>query len=273
MIRWCAARLVLAAVCVVSAQDTPKATVGSLTIEEVLSLSKAGVAEEVIVARVKRNAKAFDLNSDEIQVLKNNGVSDTVIKYLTDPSQPYSLPPPPAPAPAPRSPSKPPSDPLALKVPAEVGIYYWAGGEEFIPLDLKPVVPLKEPSKMVSKLSVGLVKGHVVGSVIGGTAKARVPSGAATFYARPGEKAAIDDFVLLNMEPSEGRRNLDFGTKLGKPVFPAKSVHQFESKEVMPGLYRLAVPPSGSGEYIFFILGSGDEKKGLLGKGYDFGRR
>jgi hypothetical protein len=75
----------------------------------------------------------------------------------------------------------------------------------------------------------------------------------------------------LSLEASEGRRNLDFGTKVGKPVFPVKSIHQFESKEVMPGLSRLAVPPNGAGEYLFFMLGSGDEKKGLLGKGYDFG--
>ncbi len=267
MIRWCAASLVLAALCLVSAQDASKAAPGSLTLEDVLSLSKAGVAEDVIVSRVKHNAKAFDLNSDEIKALKNDGVSETVIKYLLDPSQPYAPPPPPTVLRA-GPPPKPPSDPLALKVPAEVAIYYLKGADEFIQLDLKPVVSLREPGKM-SKFSP--VKGHVVGSVIGPAAMARVATGAATFYARPGEKAAMEDFVLLSLEPEKGGRNLDFGTKVGKPVFPAKSIHQFEPKEVMPGLFRLAVPPVGKGEYLFFILGSGDEKKGLLGKGYDFG--
>src|SRR6202162_3608812 len=269
MIRWCAASLVLAALCLVSAQDSSKAAPGSLTLEDVLSLSKDGVAEDVIIARVKHNAKAFDLNSDEIKALKNDGVSDTVIKYLMDPSQPYSPAPPPAPV-RPGPPAKPPSDPLALKVPEEVGIYYWPGKEDFVPLDLKPVVLLKEPGK-ASKFSGGLVKEHVVGAVIGATAKARVQTGAATFYARPGEKAAIEDFVLRGLELSDGRRNVDFGTKIGKPVFPTKSVHQFEPREVMQGVYRIAVPSIGSGKYLFFLLGSGDEKKGLLGKGYDFG--
>jgi len=267
MIRWSAACLVVAALCLARAQEPPQATAGLLTIEDVLSLSKAGVAEDVIIARVKHNAKAFDLNSDEILALKKDGVSETVIKYMMDPSQAYSAPPPPTTVRA-GPPAKPPSDPLALKVPAEVGIYYWPGGEEFVQLDLKPVVPLKEPGKM-SKFA--LIKGHVIGSVVGATAMARVAAGAATFYARPGEKAAMEDFVLLSLEPEKGRRNLDFGTKAGKPVFPAKSIHQFESKEVMPGVYRLAAPPVGKGEYLFFLLGSGDEKKGLLGKGYDFG--
>jgi hypothetical protein len=267
MIRWSAACLVVAALGLALAQEPPPTTAASLTIEDVLSLSKAGVAEDVIIAKVKRNAKAFDLNSDEILVLKKDGVSEAVINYMMDPSRPYSPPPPPATVRA-GPPVKPPSDPLALKVPAEVGIYYWPGGEEFVPLDLKPVVPFKQPGKM-SKFSP--IKGHVIGSVIGATATARVAAGAATFYARPGEKAAIEDFVLLSLEPADGRRNLDFGTKAGKPVFPVKSVHQFESKEVMPGVYRLAAPPVGKGEFLFFLLGSGDEKKGFLGKGYDFG--
>ena len=49
------------------------------------------------------------------------------------------------------------------------------------------------------------------------------------------------------------------------------AIHLFDSKLLTEGLYRLnvgAVPP---GEYLFLILGSGDEKKGFLGKGYDFG--
>jgi hypothetical protein len=272
MIRWCAVSFILAAVCVLGAQDAPKAAVGSMTIEEVLSLSKAGVSEDVIVARIKRNAKPFDLNSDEILALKKDGVSETVIKYLLDPSQPYSPPPPPPPPHAEPPAKPPPSDPLALKVPVENGIYYFAGEENFVPLELKPVVPFKQPGKM-TKLSGGLMKGQVVGSVVGAAAAARVPTGPATFYARPGEKAGIEDFVLLSMEAAKDRRNLDFGNKAGKPVFPPKSIHQFDSKEVMPGVFRLAVPPSNAGEYLFFILGSGDEKKGLLGKGYDFGRK
>jgi len=261
----------LLGVWVLAGQESQKAPEGSLTIEEVLRLSKASVADELIIARVKRNAKAFDLNTDEIVVLKNSGVSETVIKYLLDPSLPYSPPaPPPAASGPPARPAKPPSDPLALKVPPEPGIYYLKTGEEFVPLDLKPVVPYKQPGKM-SKLSVGMVKGHIIGSMVGVAAKTRTAEGAAVFYFRLGEKAAIDDITLLSLQPASNRRELDFGTKPGKPVFPAKSVHQFESKEVIPGLFRLTAPVEAHVEYLFFILGSGDEKKGVLGKGYEFG--
>jgi len=274
MIRPWVASVVLVAVSVLGAQDSQKVTPGSLTIEEVIELSKAAVSDELIVARVKRNAKAFDLNTDEIVALRGSGVSETVIKYLLDPTLSYS-PPPPPPPPAPSSPispspPKPPSDPLALKVPPESGIYYLTAKEEFLTLDTKPVVPSKQPGK-ISSLSGGLLKGHIIGSVIGPAAKVRVPTPPAVFYVRLGEKATIDDLALLNLEASGNRRDLDFGKKAGKPVFPVNSVRQYESKEVAPSLFRLSVPLNKPGEYLFFILGSGDDKKGLLGKGYDFG--
>jgi hypothetical protein len=73
------------------------------------------------------------------------------------------------------------------------------------------------------------------------------------------------------LETASNRRDLDFGTKSGKPVLPAAAVRQFESNEVDKGLFRLKAVLSGQGEYLFLILGSGDKRKGLLGKGYDFG--
>ena len=97
MTRAWVAGIVLAALSVLRAQEAPKASEGSLTIEEVLSFSKQGMTEEFIINQVKRNAKPFDLNSDEIAYLRDMGISDRVIGYLRNPSQPYS--PPVAPSP------------------------------------------------------------------------------------------------------------------------------------------------------------------------------
>jgi hypothetical protein len=129
------------------------------------------------------------------------------------------------------------------------------------------VVPLKQPGKIGR-----LVKDHVIGSVVGAKAPTRVPAlAAATFYIRLGEKTSVDDLTLLLLDKSGTRRDLDFGAKPGKPVFRVNSIKSFESKNVAPGLFRLVVPPSSAGEYLFYVLGSGDDKKGLLGRGYDFG--
>jgi hypothetical protein len=264
-------RFALALMLVVSvggSQEPPKMTPGRLTIEDVLSLSKAGVSDETIITSVKRNAKPFDLNGDEIVELKKKGISEIVIRYLLDPN--YTAPPasppsvPPAPVPLP---PKQPSDPLASKVPPEPGIYHLTGKQEFLALDLKPVVPSKQPGKSL----LPILKGHIIGSVVGPTAKSRLLAGPATFYVRLAEKVAVGDLALLILKPSRNRRDLDFGAKPGKPVFSVTALRQFESKELSAGLFRLAVPLKQPGEYLFFILGSDDEKKGLLGRGYDFG--
>jgi len=278
MTRAWVAGIVLAALSVLRAQDAPKPSEGSLTIEDVLSYAKQGMTDEFIINQVKKNAKPFDLNSDEIAALREMGISEAVISYLRNPSQPYSPPAPPPPAaggaapPRPPQPakSKPPSDPRVLKLPPEPGIYYLKGEEDFATLDLKPVIPSKQPGKM-SSLSAGLVNGHIIGSLIDPAAKTRAAGPSATFFFRLDEKGTIDDLALLSLDTSSKQRDLDFGKKPGKPVFPVSSVKQFESKEIIPGVYRLTVPLSKPGEYLFFILGSGDEKKGLLGKGYDFG--
>jgi hypothetical protein len=246
----------------------------SLSLEELIKFAKAGEADDLIIARIKRNAKAFDLNADEIAELQKSGMSGVVIRYLVDPSLPYSPAPPPAPAAgppvAPPLVVKPPSDPIALKVPPDSGIYYLTDHGDFVTLHIKPVVPSKQPGR-IAAISGGLLGGHIIGSVIDSSAKTRVAGRNATFYLRLGEKATIDDLALLSLHAGEGRRNLDFGTKVGKPVFPVKAVRSFDSKEMATGLFRLSVPLTSPGEYLFFLLGSGDDKKGLLGRGYDFG--
>ena len=152
-----------------------------------------------------------------------------------------------------------------MKVPPEIGIYYLTSKGDFLSLNEKTVVPSNQPGK------IPLFKWHVVGSVVGAAAATRLAKGSATFYARLGEKASIDDLVLLMLDKSASRRDLDFGSKPGKPVFRVDSVKPFESKGVSPGLFRIVVPPEARGEYLFYILGSADDKKGVLGKGYDFG--
>lgn len=256
----------------------PAKPAGSLTLDEVVKFAKSGLPEELLIERVKGNAKPFDLNSDEILELKRSGVSDNVIKYLLNPSLAYVPAPPSNPASASAPPlappvkPKPPKDPLALKVPPEPGIYYLGGKDEFPKLDLRPVVPFKQPGKVLPLISAGLLKGHVVGSVAGPGARTRTSGRPLVFYARLGDKGMPDDdLVLVNFDPSENRRDIDMGTKSGKQAFPVKSVRQFESEEVMPGLFRLNVTLEKPGEYFFFLLGSADEKKGLLGRGYDFG--
>ncbi|PYS26838.1 MAG: hypothetical protein DMG11_18435 [Acidobacteria bacterium] len=53
-----------------------------LTLDEVLGLVRSGESEELIVARIKRNGRPFDLSAEERNELKREGISDTIMKYL-----------------------------------------------------------------------------------------------------------------------------------------------------------------------------------------------
>lgn len=261
------------------APPPPAASAGqTLSLEDVVRMVSARLSEELIVARIKRHNKPFDLSAPEIVELKQSGMSEVVLKYLIDPSQPYTPPAPPAAPPAapaagggaiapPPAPAKPPLDPLVLKLPPESGVYWLDATGKPVQLELKPVVTSKAAGK--SKLSLGLIKKHAIGSLAGASAKVTVPANGTKLYLRI--QSAVEDLVLVETEDEKTRRDLDFGPTADKPSFPPKSVRQFESKDVGLGVIRVSLPPLTPGEYLLFILGSGEEKKGTLGKGWDFG--
>jgi hypothetical protein len=258
------------------AQDKPGGP-SILSLDEVVKMVRAGVTQELVIARIKRFNKPFDLNSDEIVELKSKGVSDDVIAYLLDPSKPYTPPPPPAPATPdakPPAPTAPPKDPIVLKLPPEPGMYWLEsaelGKESFQLTDLKPIVSMGAGG-MMTKLTGGLKKGRATGFIVEPVAKVRVRPGTSVFYGRLGGKPGIEDLVLLQTEVAGNKRTLDFGPKPEKPVFSPAIIHAFSPDDVGSGIYRLDVSPLKPGEYVFFILGSGDQKKGILGKGYEFG--
>lgn len=82
----------LTALLTLTGQEAPRIVPGTLTLEEVVRLAKSGLSEELQVATVKQNAKAFNLNSDEMLELEKSGVSKTVIRYLLDPAVAYMPP-------------------------------------------------------------------------------------------------------------------------------------------------------------------------------------
>src|SRR2546421_9118002 len=95
--------IVLLAVSIVTSTRLEGAQAGkstALNVEEVVKLSQSGFAEELIITKIKKNGKAFDLSAEELLDIKKAGVSDNVIRFLLDPSQPYTPPAPPPPAPA-----------------------------------------------------------------------------------------------------------------------------------------------------------------------------
>jgi hypothetical protein len=242
-------------------------------LEEVVKQVKNGLSEELIITKVKKNGKAFDLNTEEVLELKKVGVSDNVIKYLLDPSQPYA-PQPPAPAePATVQPSKPsgpvtqyPADPNSGRVGADPGLYYFLQN-----------VPLKVDIKMLLGAQQGpglakifMKKARAVPYLVGSSAKTRITETSPTFYMHLPEGKNIEEVVLVTLSRKSDRREVEMepGAKEG---LDAGSMRPFDSLEVAPRLFKITTSKLGKGEYLFFLVGSAEPPKGNYGKGYDFG--
>jgi hypothetical protein len=241
-----------------------------LTIEEIVQLHSAGFADDVIITRIRKNAKAFDLNTDELLELKKDGLSDTIVRFLLDPSQPYTAPPPPvavthAPESLPHPEIKFPADENASKIPSEAGLYRFEESN-LIRIDVKLLLALKGGGGLGK-----LMKKDTVAYLVGPKAKTRTKEQAPVFYLRLAEGKGIEEILLVTLEPKPERRELETGAAASKQEFKSEVLRPFESVEVAPHLFRLTASKLTPGEYLFFQIGSADPAKGSSGKGFDFG--
>src|SRR5947209_12329109 len=63
-----------------------------LTVNDISKLSKAGISQDVLEAKILQNGKTFDLNADQILELKAAGVNDELIRVMMDFKAPASQP-------------------------------------------------------------------------------------------------------------------------------------------------------------------------------------
>ena len=275
----CALVIALVAGSTVRPGNAQSATVSPpLSLEEVVKDWKSSIPEELIITKIRRNGKAFNLSGEEIQELTNSGISATVVKFLLDPSQPYAPPAPPAP-PTPAGPSpagipdvRPPArtypaDPYASRVPSDPGLYHFVDG---VPTksDLKLLLGENQGAGITKVL---MKKGKAIGYLLGPNAKTRIKEPAPVFYMRLPEGKAIEEVVLLALEQMKERREIEIGRKLDKPELKAESMRPFDSLEVGPRLFKITEMKSlVKGEYLFLLLGSAEPPKGSYGKVYDF---
>jgi len=250
-----------------------------LSLEDIVKDWKTGISEDLIITKIKKNGRAFNLSGEEIRELTNSGISATVVKYLIDPSQPYSLPPPAAP-PAPptgqtggnlpevRTPPRTyPPDARASRVPPDPGLYRFS---DDMPVKTEIRLLLGE-NQGPGITKVLMKKGKAVGYLLGPTANTRISEAAPVFYLRLPEGKAIEEVVLLALNQTKERREIEIGQTLEKQELKAEAMRPFDSTEVGPRLFKIT--PSTNlvkGEYLFLLLGSAEPPKGSYGKVYDF---
>ncbi len=81
-----------------------------LTVGQVIAMKEAGLSEDLIAARIRKEGRPFDLSVEDMLALKKGGLSDGIIKVMLNPAAEFSQPPVPAAAapaatPAPAAPA------------------------------------------------------------------------------------------------------------------------------------------------------------------------
>jgi hypothetical protein len=85
----------------ISLIQTPAQSLGLPTpADEILQLSRAGVSDSLIVSYIESNGRIYDLRPEQLVSLRNNGVSDQVLKAMLEQRKKVAAETPTTPAPA-----------------------------------------------------------------------------------------------------------------------------------------------------------------------------
>jgi len=213
---YCRAMVALGMVLCASAQQPrsqqPKAPgtqkTEGLTVDGVIAMVQAGLSDDVIVARLHKENKGFDLTPEQLIRLKNAKVTDRVMRFMLDPGADIAAPPP-APLPAPVIPAAPmavipavrtgvasgatpapgsevkgdPNDPLN---PHDSGIYLISKDREgrvhMVVLERASYQGSKSGGYLGSAMTYGIVKAKTKAILAGPHANIRVNDSSPVFY-------------------------------------------------------------------------------------------
>ncbi len=274
-------RKIIAAVMALSACVSP-VHAETLTNETVLMLIKAGMGDEVIIAKIKASPSQFDLSTDKIIALKNQGVSSAVLAAMVGaPGDPHA-------ASAALTVDSP--DP---QVPHPPGVYL--------------LLPDPAPGKMAridpttsNQTKTGNFLGYALtGGIASMSFKAVIPnpnarvgtpqtqpvfyfyfdqavsslSGSGGFNAMFGPGSAVtspSEFSLVRFESKNARREAKVGKfNIGgaKTGVMDKDRIPFEYEKVTPGVFKVTTSnplPPGEYGFLYSISGGG---VGMMGAG------
>jgi len=261
----------------------PAASSSALTVADVVSMLKAGLSENVVIAKLRKANRAFDLSAAEMVDLKKSGVSDAVLGVMIDPTAPIA----PASVPisltgAPRASGATPDAGVSEAAIAanlnnpdaahDSGIYLLAdkdGAKTMTLLERAAYQGAKTGGMFVSGLTYGAKKAKTKAVIPGPRASIRAKGGQPTFYFYFEEKSAglgksgfgtqtvsnPNQFALVELEAKKNNRETvigEFSIWGASSGNNQKSMIPFKSEKLRPGVYRVTpTAPLKPGEYCF----------------------
>lgn len=246
--------------------------------EDVAAMTKAGLSAPVIVAKIRSSRTDFDVTSDALIALKQDGVAEDVIAVMIDSANA-----PPSPGtrrrialsrnqPAPREAAWYPAKP------SESGIYYLEElGQEGQLVLVEPNVytQSKETGLWKQALTYGVAKVQYKAVLQGAHARLEIKDRRPTFYfyfdvasaglsnsgTAWGPATSANEFILAQMDVKKAARELTVGEYGGLTGHnygvSTKASREFDYERLEPGVYRVTPKKDlAPGEYCFLYGGS-----------------
>jgi hypothetical protein len=249
-------------VAMAAAQDAP------LTKDQVIQMWKAGLSEDVILARVNAEPAPMKLSADDLIALKQAGVTDNIIKAMLAPAAASA----PAPAPDPAAAAPPDANPADEYADLDTGVYYKVNGVwTIMPTEQ---INWKSGGLLKSIATQGIVKGDINGH-LKGKESSTILKTPLEILIKTQEGIEATDYVLVHLHVNSDNR--EFRTLTGG-VFhasggSARDAVAFQEVKVGKHVYSITLPDkmTAGGEYAFLAPGlSNSTASGSTGKGYTF---
>lgn len=225
----------------------------TLTNASVISLHKAGLEDEIILAKIESSQCKFDLTTNGLIALKNAGLSKVVISAMQGKSATAAV----APSISQPEPAKPaPGTGGRAKIPDletinAVHLYDPATGSA------KPLERAQAKYKLKT-VAFGYGGAKFVYEFDGKASPVRLASGTASSFIVNTGGGAGDGFVLYKVETRKASRQAitDDRGPMGT-VNGSKGVIALDIKQLKPGIYELTPTAKlEKGEYVFLPKGS-----------------
>lgn len=241
--------------------------------DSVITMVKAGLSTNVIVNKIRSSQNQFDLSTNELIRLKQNGINEDILMAMQGYSETSD--------PRPTNPAAPtvynsesidPNDPMARHT---IGIYHYTerhGQRKMNELEPSVVTSSHTTGMIGTKLTYGIWQNKQKAKLPGSAASYVVTDPSPVFYFYLNEKdrtmaavkyfpASVSQFQLVKFDVKGHDREVTVGKSseyTNKVGISSNFLVPVSVEKVGDGVFK--VTPQGvlkSGEYGFFMLGTG----------------
>ena len=219
---------------IASAQDV------DLTNARVVEMTKLGLDDDIIIAKIKGGVPKFQLGDTDLMDLKKAGVSPKVVAAMLDASAITTT---------------------RVVIDKKV-------------VEMHTLGQAKVGGRLGSALTYG-IKSVKQKAYLQGAHASVIVSPTPTIELELPKGDTIDNYMVVQLDGKNDRRELEVGSVGGivgaKTGIRAEAIKKTSATPLGGNKFKLAIDgPLKAGEYIVYSVGSADTIKGIFGRGWDF---